>query len=286
MLASPHIPFPQLERIVEMPVFGADGTLLRTHGYHSATRIFLATEPGISTPTVMTTPTDDDVRCSLAMLRYEFISDFPFVSPSDQAHALALSLLPFARDLISGPTPLHLIEAPCSGTGKGLLAETLLGVAHGTQVTIMPQARDDEEWRKRLTACYREGRPVILVDNLTRPLESGVLAAALTANMWEDRLLGKSETVRIPIRAIHIATANNPLLSTEMVRRSIRIRLDSNSERPWLRSGFKHSNLKVWVQEQRPRLMRSVLTLIQNWVVRGKPPCSGKVLALMKIGHM
>ena len=78
-------------------------------------------------------------------------------------------------------------------------------------MTIMPQARDDEEWRKRLTACYREGRPVILVDNLTRPLESGVLAAALTANMWEDRLLGKSETVRIPIRAIHIATANNPL---------------------------------------------------------------------------
>lgn len=31
-------------------------------------------------------------------------------------------LNPFVRDLIDGPTPLHLIEAPVAGTGKGLLA--------------------------------------------------------------------------------------------------------------------------------------------------------------------
>ena len=65
MLAAPHITLPQLDRIVQMPVFGADGTLLSTHGYHRLAKIFLAAEPGISTLTVMTTPTDDDVRCSL-----------------------------------------------------------------------------------------------------------------------------------------------------------------------------------------------------------------------------
>ena len=59
----------------------------------------------------------------------------------------------------------------------------------------------------------------MLIDNLRRPLDSSALAAALTAPFWEDRLLGASETTRLPIRCIWIATGNNAEFSGEMARR-------------------------------------------------------------------
>jgi hypothetical protein len=50
------------------------------------------------------------------------------------------------------------------------------------------------------------------------------VAAALTAPYWEDRVLGKSEMVRFPIRCVWIATGNNPQFSNEIARRMVRIR--------------------------------------------------------------
>ena len=42
---------------------------------------------------------------------------------ADLANAVAAFILRFVRLLIEGPTPLHLIESPTPGSGKGLLAD-------------------------------------------------------------------------------------------------------------------------------------------------------------------
>ena len=120
---------------------------------------------------------------------------------------------------------------------------------------------DDDEWRKRITAQLREGHAVILIDNVTRPLDSGVLAAALTATMWTDRLLGKNETVRVPVRCVWLVTANNPVVSTELARRFVRIRLDPKVDRPWQREGFRHADLRGWAVAHRGDLVAAALTL-------------------------
>jgi len=77
--------------------------------------------------------------------------------------------------------------------------------------------------------------------------------------------------VRVPVRMTWIATGNNPALSNEMVRRTIRIRLDSKIDRPWLRDGFRHPNLREYVAKEREKLVFAALVLIQDWIAKGKP---------------
>jgi hypothetical protein len=179
--------------------------------------------------------------------------------------------LPFCRDLIAGHTPLHLIEAPSPGTGKTLLLDALTYPAAGRSPALMSESGSEEEWRKRITAKVAEGPSLFAIDNLQRRLDSAALSSLLTTEVWEDRWLGQSKMVRFPIRAAFAATGNNPSVSNELARRTVRIRLDSGEERPWLRSGFRHENLMTWVAANRAELVSSALTLIQAWIVEGRP---------------
>ena len=135
----------------------------------------------------------------------------------------------------------------------------------------MVEGRDEDEWRKRLTAKLRDIPSMLLIDNLRRQLDASSVAAALTAPYWEDRVLGKSEMTRFPIRCVWIATGNNPQFSNEIARRMVRIRLDPHEDQPWLRKGFRHPNLLAWVWQNRPRLVAACLTLGQAWIAAGRP---------------
>jgi hypothetical protein len=59
----------------------------------------------------------------------------------------------------------------------------------------------------------------------------------------------------------------------ELARRFVRIRLDPGVSRPWLRSEFRHRDLRSWVRDNRPGLVRALLVLIQNWIAEGRPLC-------------
>ena len=135
----------------------------------------------------------------------------------------------------------------------------------------MTEGRDDEEWRKRVTAKLRQIPSIVLIDNLRQKLDSSAVAAALTAPFWEDRILGASEMARLPIRCVWIATGNNPEFSNEMARRIVRIRLDAHVERPWQRGGFRHPDLMIWVRANRARLVAACLTICQAWIAAGRP---------------
>ena len=149
--------------------------------------------------------------------------------------------------MIDGPTPLHLIEKPTPGTGATLMVDAIATILTGAGASVMTEGRDDEEWRKRVTAKLRQIPSIVLIDNLRQKLDSAAVAAALTAPFWEDRILGASEMARLPIRCVWIATGNNPEFSNEMARRLVRIRLDAHVERPWQRAGFRHPDLMTWV---------------------------------------
>jgi hypothetical protein len=281
LLASPDPPLPMLRRVVSVPTFTADGALVSTPGYSASSGIYLALAPGLDDLDIPSIPSREDMSTAREILADELLADFPFVEAADQAHALALLLLPFARDLgelADSPTPGHMVEAPAPGSGKGLLADVLLSPSQGRTIGIIAEARDDDEWRKRITAALLAGRGAITVDNITRPLDSGVLSAALTATTWEDRILGKSEVVRLPVRCAWVATANNPVMSTEIARRFIRIRLDPRQDRPWQREGFRHPDLRSWASVNRSRIVRAALVLVQHWIANDCPPFAGKPL--------
>ena len=271
MLAASYYPLPVLSRITEVPVFAPDGTLQTDPGYHPAAQVYFWPPKGISVPEVPENPTSGNLRRARELIFDELLVDFPFVEDADRAHAAALLLLPYARDLIDGPTPNHLVESPVPGSGKGLLIDVALRPAFGPHLGFIPQANDEDEWRKRITAALVQGSETIVIDNLRRLLDSGVLAAALTLPYWTDRILGKSKMVNLPVRCVWAASGNNPMVSTEIARRSIRIRLDAGVERPWQRTDFRHPGLREWSDEHRPDLVWAALTLIQAWVAAGRP---------------
>lgn len=268
MLAVPDSRLPWVDALSETPVLTPQGRILSHPGYDQESRIFLRSKFQIRP--VPERPSKEEIGQAVDWIN-EPLTDFPFESSADKAHAVALFLLGFVRPYIKGPTPLHLLDAPTPGSGKSLLAEVLLSPSHGTNKGIVAAANDDDEWRKRLSAQFREGRPVVNVDNVRRPLDSGTLAAALTATTWEDRLLGSTEMIRVPVRCVWVATGNNVVISTELARRTVRIRLDPKVETPEDREGFRHPRLLEWVAEHRTDLVWAALTLIQAWLVEGKP---------------
>ena len=112
---------PPLAGVVTAPVFAADGTLCDTPGYHAVSRLYHHQTEGFALPD--TTPTPKNVDAALHLLRIELLGDFPFADAASEANALGLLLLPYVRYMIDGATPLHLINSPAAGTGKGLLAD-------------------------------------------------------------------------------------------------------------------------------------------------------------------
>jgi putative DNA primase/helicase len=276
MLVQPDSKLPVLARFVEAPVFAPDSTMHIKPGYNAASRCYFAPTKGLTIPDVAQQPSAADISRAFTLLTEELLGDFPFVEDAERAHSVGLSVLPFARDLIDGPTPLHLIEKPSPGTGAGLLSDVLTYPFLGRPVSVLPEGGDDDEWRKRITAKLMTAGSVILIDNVRSRLDSSSLSAALTTESWEDRVLGQSNIVKVPVRVVWIATGNNPALSNEMARRTIRIRLDSGEDRPWLRNNFRHPDLKAWAREHRAELIWACLTLIQAWIAAGKP--EGKIV--------
>lgn len=272
VLATPDPALPVLTGIVNTPVFGRSGTLITTPGYHPDARLLYIPAPGFSVPNIPAKPSQAEIDAARALICDDLFGDFPFTSEAERAHVVALLLLGFMRGMIDGPTPLHLIEKPTPGTGATLMVDAVATILTGTGASVMTEGRDDEEWRKRVTAKLRQIPSIILIDNLRAKLDSSAVAAALTAPFWEDRVLGASEMTRLPIRCLWIATGNNPEFSNEMARRLVRIRLDANVERPWQRAGFRHPDLMVWIRANRARIVAACLTLCQAWIAAGKPP--------------
>ena len=275
MMAASQMPVPVIEGIIEAPVFGPAGALCTSIGYQPETKCYLVLKEGISIPEVSEHPSVDAVMKARSLLIEELLGDFPFLDNADLAHAIAVIILPFVRPLINGPSPLHLVESPMPASGKGLLVDVLGIPATGRSPAIMAEGRDEDEWRKRITAKLVRAPQFVVIDNVRSRLDSAMLSAALTSTAWEDRILGQTATVVISVSCVWLATANNPSLSLEVARRTVSIRLDAETEKPWLRTSFRHSNLRRWAREHRGELIWAALTLGQAWVDAGMPEGGG-----------
>jgi hypothetical protein len=277
MTRRPWRYFPPLAGIVTAPVFAADGTLHVAPGYSALTRLYYyeAGGPGDAAclgPEIPDEKPDAEaLDAARTLLVEELLADFPFADEASRAHAVALLLLPFVRSMIVGPTPLHMIDAPSPGSGKGELAWACTYIFRGRDLPVTTAPEEGEEWRKKITAALASGPSHIWWDNLPRRLSSADLCAAVTAETWADRLLGASAMTELPVRCVWVATANNVKASDEIARRSVWIRLDPKMDRPWKRSGFKHDPFRAWVREERRALVTAALTLVQAWIAEGMP---------------
>jgi hypothetical protein len=262
--------FPSIQGIVELPVLRRDGSVLDSPGYDSSSQLYYRPKRNFRMPQLFREPMQEQMSHALSLLD-EAIGDFPFLDASSKANALALMLTPIVRSAICGCVPMGLIDAPQQGTGKSLLANIISLIATGRPSPMMAAPDSDEEWRKRITSTLMSGATIITIDNLDGALRSASLASALTAEIWQDRILGKSGTVEVAQRSTWMATGNNIRLGGDLQRRCYWVRLDAGSSEPWRGRTFRHRDLLGWVKENRPGLVGALLTIARGWFAAGQP---------------
>ena len=179
--------------------------------------LFIATN-GLKVPRVRHVPRLCDVERAKGLLLDDLLGDFVFEDVSDKVAAVALTLLPFVRDLIRGPTPLHAITKPRPGIGGTLLAEVLCYPALGRDPVMQPIPDNDAEIQRRVTAALLSSPTVIVFDNLPRDktLNSPYIASVVTSMTWGDRKIGTSEAVKLPVTNAWVATGNDICVSDEI----------------------------------------------------------------------
>lgn len=260
---------PPLIGITTAPTLAKDGTIETRTGYNPKTQTYYHDSTRLSLGDI--TPTSANVQAALSLID-EMLWDFPFVDEASKANTIATLLEPFVRSVIDGPVPLRVVDSPTPGSGKGLLINTISKVFLGDTPISITAGKDDDEWRKRLTAKLLTAPSHIVIDNIEGKLDSSDLASALTASVWGDRLLGSNAITEIPVHCIWIVNGNNVELSNEISRRSAHIRIDSGVEQPWTRDNFRHKDLIGWVGRNRDRLVTACLTLVNKWVADGMQP--------------
>lgn len=268
VLAEPSEALPRLTAVVAAPVFTADGRLIATPGYDAASGVYYAPPDGFAVPPIPPVPEPRTVAMAVELLS-DLLCDFPFAAAQDKAHAFALLLLPYVRDLIRGPTPLHAITAASPGTGKTLLAQVISALVLGRTVDLLTLSDDEDEVRKRITAAMMRGQNLVVLDNLTGDIGSAQLAAAITAEVWSDRRLGQSTLIDAPNRAAWCCTVNNPRFSRELARRCVNIHFDPRCDAPWERGGWKY-DLPGYACANRSHLVAACLVLVQHWLATGR----------------
>ena len=156
--------FRRLAAVCTAPILRPDGSVLDTPGHDETTGLLYVTGE-IDPPAVAQSPTVMEALDALALLWHPF-REFPVVDPVSVG-VLMSSLLSAALRPTLPTCPAYGFDAPAAGTGKTLIAKSVAAVSTGGDVSVMPPAKDEEEWRKRLFAGLRGGDTVLLLDTRT-----------------------------------------------------------------------------------------------------------------------
>ncbi len=257
--------FRKLTAVITAPTLRLDGSVIDEPGHDAATGL-MYTLTDVLPPAVPLHPTPQQALDALARIWAPF-HKFPFVDDVGRGVTIAAILSACVRAVL--PTcPAFGFDAPAAGTGKTLLARCIATLATGTEPSVLPPATEEDECRKRLFAELRRGSRAILWDNVRDPLGNAAIDSFLTASLFADRVLGVSETVELPNRALFLLTGNNLVLTGDTFRRVLAARLDADTETPFKRE-FSFDALEM-VQSNRLALVVDVLTIIRAYITAGR----------------
>ncbi|MFV1532745.1 MULTISPECIES: hypothetical protein [unclassified Phaeobacter] len=283
-----------LAEVKSSPFFASDGRRVDTAGYDKLSETFLDCE--LDVPAVSAEPSPEEVNEAKRLLIEEMMGDFPFEGIVDRhermnrglrnepgsqpmpsiAHAVCMCIERSVRDLIAGPTPVYAPTKPAPGTGAGRLVGAITLAATGRKAAAEPMPTSDEEYAKVMGAHINHSSEFTFFDNMNAAISLGSFASNVSEGRVRTRLLGSSRMVEADVRHTWVAAANNIKGTSEILRRMVMIELDAKTPNPENRTGFRHPDLEAWTQENRPKLVWAILTLVQNWVAKGMKPWTGR----------
>jgi hypothetical protein len=208
----------------------------------------------------------------------DLLVDFPFSGDADMENFVSLLLTPMIKPAILGNVPLFLVKSSLPRTGKTKLAEQVLGGIYlGEETPAMQWSSNEDERDKRILAVLKQGDTLLHVDNVSAYMDSPALASLVTSKYYQGRLLGKSQMMRLENSLTIVATANNPRATGEIVKRTVPITLQPETESPELRDDFKHPHLFKYVLNRRPRVWEWMMGMIEHYKNSGFPATKMKM---------
>lgn len=268
--------FSKLERLAHAPFVRPDGTIVTEPGYDEATRTILMPDPVFEGIEVPDSPTAAEVLAARTLILQDWLGDFPLDGEADVANLLGLVVTPAIRGMVPR-APMAVVDGLQMGVGKNLLADCLLTVYTGHAAQPMNWVEEAEELRKQITSAFRTGAEFFVFDE-AHTLEGAALAQALTAETWQDRILGVSTMANFPNKVTWMSLGNNVQVKGDITRRVYRIALRPRYANPQDRqaSSFRHPgqsglDLGSWTRKHRRELLTAILTLVRAWFAAGSP---------------
>lgn len=257
--------FPPLRGVIEAPTLRADGSLLAKPGYDPETG--LLADFAEDWPKLPDDPTLNEAHGALRKLLAP-VAMVPFATDADRALWPAMVCTALIRATLPA-APLIGVSSPIAGSGKTEIVNTAAIIATGRAAPAMNWGDAEEESEKRLGSMMIAGDPLLLIDNIERPLRGEMLCSALTSPEVSVRILGQSRQVRLPTTVLMLATGNNLVLSGDLNRRALVMVIDPGVERPELR---RFDWLPTdYAREHRAKLVNAALTLLRAYHLAGYP---------------
>jgi hypothetical protein len=264
MARAGHWKLPQLWAVISAPTLRPDGTILQTPGYDAALKTWY--DPcGVEFPVIPEHPTHEDAEIAMGKITRAFAT-LPFESEVDASVAYSLALCSLVRRSLTS-APLGAITAPVMAAGKTLLADCISILATGSSAPAMTYAETDEEARKTALAVLMEGDAVVLIDNVERPLQGDWLCSILTQETFSQRMLGRTEMVKVLTTTLILATGNQMIIAGDLRTRALLCRIDPKHEHPEERE-FK-VDLRDWFLAHRTELVVAGLTVMRAYIASG-----------------
>lgn len=266
---------PQLNAVLDAPTMDPKtARIIAKDGFDEKTGLYIQLPPNVEP--IAEGVDDDDARQALNFLWRPF-ERFPFVDATDDTNGrvsrsvyLSALLTAVVRRLLA-TAPGFLISATAPGSGKTLLGLCLAALmsADTPDVLGVPEGVDENELSKLLLAKAIASAPTLFLDNVAGIFKSAALCGFLTAPVYEGRILGLSQTTRVPTNSLLVLSGNKPIIGGDLNRRLLRCELDTRMEAPHKRA-FKLDPLE-YCREHRLDMVRAALTLLKAWHNAGRP---------------
>lgn len=266
---------PRIKRIfnVQQPVFYNGELTFPKEGYDSRFNSYLPpSAPKINEPNMTLEESKN--------LIYDLLQDFCFESHEDYNNAIAYLLTPFIRGLYSQfttRTPLFVMTANRERAGKDFLAGLSGILMEGDAKEDPPisngqnNSNANDELRKKVVTEMKKGRKKMHFSNNKGHINNAILESITTATKYEDRILGKSETVSLNNEIDYSLSGNIGMTMTaDLTNRSRFIKLFLEIENANKRN-FQHPDLHGYLKNRRQTFLSALYTLVRNWYEKGMP---------------
>lgn len=260
---------PEITGVADGPVVAPGGRVVTAEGYDEETGLLLILSADIRGLSVPESPSADDVRCALELLDDVFC-DFGFKTEHDYTRALALLLTRLTPPMYD-TSPLFVVTANVRGSGKNLLVDIISIIVSGAPASMQLLPRNDDEVHKLILSILRGGKTALHLDECGNGISSPALTSLVTTASYEGRILGESTVGTYANNVTAVALGNNVPVNGDLSRRELRVEMSVEDERPELRTGFRHRDLRQYVRDNRARLLNAALTLVTYWVQQDCP---------------